>query len=215
MSDDVKPGRAYDASGRRSQAQANRRAVLAVAREMFIERGYAKVTIAAVAKAAGVSPETIYKTVGPKPALLKAVSDVAIAGDDEPVTLEAREYIQQTIAEPDPVIKVDRYATLIATSQPRFAPISQLARQAAMTDPDAAEVWAAMNTERLTGAGRFIGHLHENGLLRKDITVEAARDLVWTYNSLEVYELLVLDRGWSLDAYRDFISKALIAALLT
>lgn len=215
MSDDVKPARAYDARGRRSQAEANRRAVLAVAREMFIERGYAKVSIAAVAKAADVSPETIYKTIGPKPALLKAVSDVAIAGDDEPVALEAREFIRRTIAEPDPVIKVDRYATLIATSQPRFAPISRLARQAAMTDADAAEVWATMNAERLTGATRFSAHLHENGLLRNDITVEAARDIVWTYNSLELYELLVLNRGWSLDDYRDFISKALIAALLT
>lgn len=215
MTDDVKPARAYDARARRSQAEANRRAVLAVARKMFIERGYAKVSIAAVAKAADVSPETIYKTIGPKPALLKAVSDAAIAGDDEPVALEAREFIQRTIAEPDPVIKVDRYATLIATSQPRFAPISQLARQAAMTDADAAEVWATMNAERLTGATRFIAHLHENGLLRNDITVEAARDIVWTYNSLELYELLVLNRGWPLDDYRDFISKALIAALLT
>jgi len=214
MKDDVKPGRAYDARGRRDQAKANRRAVLDVAREMFVERGYANVSIAAVARAAGVSPETIYKTIGAKPALLKAVSDVAIAGDDEPLALEAREYIQQTIAEPDPVIKVDRYATLIATTHPRFAPITQLVRQAAMTDPDAAEVWATMTTERLTGAARFIAHLHENGLLRKDITVEAARDLVWTYNSPEIYELLVLGRGWPLDDFRDFISKALIAALL-
>ncbi|HEY4021238.1 MAG TPA: TetR/AcrR family transcriptional regulator [Pseudonocardiaceae bacterium] len=214
MTDDVKPRRAYNARGRRDQAEANRRAVLDVAREMFVEHGYATVSIAAVARAAGVSPETIYKTIGPKSALLKTVSDVSIAGDDEPGSLEAREYIQRTIAEPDPVIKVDRYATLVANLQPSHSPISRLARQAAMTDPDAAEVWATMNAERLTGATRFIEHLHENRLLRKDISVEQAADLVWTYNSLEVYELLVLGRGWSMDAYRDFISKALIAALL-
>ena len=212
--DDVKPTRAYDASGRRDRAKATRAAVLDVAREMFIERGYAKVSIAAIAKAAGVSAETIYKTVGPKPALLKAVSDATIAGDNEPLTLEAREHIQRAIAEPDPATKIQHYANLIAATQPRYAPISQLARQAAQTDPDAAEIWAAMNAERLTGATRMVQHFHENGLLRNDITVEQGADLVWTYNSVEIYELLVLTRGWSLDAYRDFIRKALIAALL-
>jgi AcrR family transcriptional regulator len=214
MTDDVKTRRAYNAQGRRDQAEANRSAVLDVARQMFLDRGYAKVSIAAVARAAGVSPEMIYKTIGPKAALLKAVSDIAIGGDDEPVALEYREYIQRTIAEPDPLTKVDRYAALIANTQPRYAPISQLARQAAMTDADAAEVWATMNAERLTGATRFIEHLHETGLLRNDITVAQAADLVWTYNSLEIYELLVLGRGWSIDAFRQFISKALTAALL-
>ncbi|HJP76031.1 MAG TPA: hypothetical protein VJ914_17310 [Pseudonocardiaceae bacterium] len=71
-----------------------------------------------------------------------------------------------------------------------------------------------MNAERLTGATRLVQHLHENGLLRNDITIERAADLVWTYNSLEIYELLVLTRDWPIDAYRDFIAQALIAALL-
>ena len=214
MKDDVKPGRAYDARGRRDQAKANRRAVLDVAREMFVERGYANVSIAAVARAAGVSPETIYKTIGAKPALLKAVSDVTIAGDNEPVTLQAREHIQRAIAEPDPVRKLGHYADLIAATQPRYAPITQLARQAATTDRDAAEIWATMNAERHTGATRLVAHLRENGLLRNDISAEHAADLVWTYNSLELYELLVLGRGWPIEAYRDFIAKALADALL-
>ena len=214
MTDDVKPTRAYNATGRRDRAEATRAAVLDIARDLFIERGYAKVSIPAVAKAAGVSPETIYKTIGAKPALLKAVSDVTLGGDDEPIALEAREHIQRAIAEPGPVGKLQHYANLIAALQPRYAPISQLARQAAQTDPDAAEIWAAMNAERLTGASRMVQHFHENGLLRNDITVEQGADLVWTYNSVELYELLVLARGWTIDAYRDFIHQALVAALL-
>jgi AcrR family transcriptional regulator len=211
---DHESGDHHDATGRRDRAEATRAAVLDIARDLFIERGYAKVSIPAVAKAAGVSPETIYKTIGAKPALLKAVSDVTLGGDDEPIAFEAREHIQRAIAEPDPVIKLQHYATLIAAIQPRYTPISQLARQAAQTDPDAAEIWAAMNAERLTGASRMVQHFHENGLLRNDITVERGADLVWTYNSVELYELLVLARGWTIDAYRDFIHQALVAALL-
>jgi hypothetical protein len=42
----------------------------------------ARVTPAA---AAGVSAQSVHKAFGTKPALLKSVSDVAIAGEDEPV----------------------------------------------------------------------------------------------------------------------------------
>lgn len=102
-------------------------------------------------------------------ALLKAVADISIAGDGEAVTLDQRGFIQQTIAEPDPTVKLDRYATLIGTTQQRLAPVAKLVRQAALTETGVADVWRAMSEERLTGAARFAVHLHENRLLRKEI----------------------------------------------
>ena len=50
------------------------------AREMFLSRGYAATTIAAVAATAGVSPETIYKSFGGKPGLVRAIADQALGG---------------------------------------------------------------------------------------------------------------------------------------
>jgi hypothetical protein len=60
----------------------------------------------------------------------------------------------------------------------------------------------------------FAAHLHEQGSLRPEVDADRARDVLWTYNSIEVYELLVLERGWSAAQYRDFVAAALIAALL-
>ena len=37
---------------------------------------------------------------------------------------------------------------------------------------------------------------------------------MWTYSSPELYELLVVTRGWPLERYGAFISEAMIAALL-
>jgi hypothetical protein len=37
---------------------------------------------------------------------------------------------------------------------------------------------------------------------------------MWTYSSPELYELLVLRRGWTADRYGQFIGQALINALL-
>ena len=36
----------------------------------------------------------------------------------------------------------------------------------------------------------------DRGLLRAEITLEEARDVLWTYSSPELYELLVIRRGW-------------------
>ena len=41
-----------------------------------------------------------------------------------------------------------------------------------------------------------------------------ARDVLWTYNSAEVYDLLVLQRGWTPHRYGRWIAGALVAALL-
>ena len=89
---DVNPSRrGYDSPLRRRQAHATRSAVLAAARELFLEQGYGATTVEQVAARAGVSKPTVFTAVGNKQTLLKVVRDVAMAGDDEPVTINERE----------------------------------------------------------------------------------------------------------------------------
>jgi hypothetical protein len=52
------------------------------------------------------------------------------------------------------------------------------------------------------------------GHLRPDVTVEQAGEVMWTYSSPDLYELLVIKRGWPLGRYGAFIAEAMIAALL-
>jgi AcrR family transcriptional regulator len=77
--------RRYDATGRRAAAQATRGRILAAARDLFVARGYAATTMAAMARTAGVSVETIYLSVGPKPALVRLLVEMALSGTDHPV----------------------------------------------------------------------------------------------------------------------------------
>ena len=56
------PPRRYNSTRRRQQAQQNRHAVLAAARQRFLAQGYAATTIAEIARDAGVSVETVYKS---------------------------------------------------------------------------------------------------------------------------------------------------------
>ncbi len=78
----------------------------------------------------------------------------------------------------------------------------------------AAAVWEQMLAERLTGMTYFARELYEQGHLRADVAVDEARDILWTYNAAELWELPVIRRGWAPDRYGRWVADALIAALL-
>jgi AcrR family transcriptional regulator len=214
MSDPVKSNRSYDSSRRQAQAQANRLAILAAGRDIFLERGYGRTTMPAVAEAAQVSTETVYKAFGNKAGLVKAILDVAIVGDDEPMPMISREFVQRNMAEPDPIRKLASYGRHVATISPRICPVSLLVREAAGSDPGAAQVWEQLQIERLSGMTAFANHLSSGGYLRATVDVAEARDVLWLHNSVELWDLLVRQRGWDYPRFGEWVGKQLIAALL-
>ena len=146
--------------------------MLAAARRLFLDRGYAATTVATIAAEAGVSVETVYKAFGNKAGLVKSVVGVAIVGDDEPVPMLQRELVRRIEAEPDARRKLVMYGEHLTRSAPRHVPVQLLVRAAASSDPAAAEVWEQMTTERLTGMTAFARHLHEGGHLRPGVSVD-------------------------------------------
>ncbi|MGZ4513882.1 MAG: TetR/AcrR family transcriptional regulator [Mycobacterium sp.] len=206
------PPRRYDSTRRRQQAQQNRHAVLAAARQRFLVQGYATTTIAEIARDAGVSVEMVYKAFATKAGVLKALFDVSVAGDDEPIPMAQRDVIQNVINATEATRKLEIYAEHLASTMPRSAPVQLLARDGAASSPDAAEVWKQIRQETLTAMTAFASDLARTGKLR--VSARQARDVLWTYHAPELYELLVLERGWSATRYGKFIAHALIDALL-
>jgi AcrR family transcriptional regulator len=212
--DPVKPRRAYDASRRQELARQRRRAVVDSAQRLFLERGFAATTMADVAAAADVSVQNVYKVFGNKVGLAKAVFDVAIAGDDAPIPMIERASLMKVRSEPDPRRKLVFYGEHLAAVAPRHVPLQLVILDAAANDPDAAAVWEQLQDERLRGMTMFATALHAEGHLRDGVSRVEARDVLWTYNSAELYRLLVIERGWSPKRYGRWIAAALIAALL-
>jgi AcrR family transcriptional regulator len=210
----VKSRRHYDSTRRQQQARENRARILTSARGQFAERGYAAATIPAIAADASVSVETVYKAFANKAGLLKAVFDVAVVGDDEPVPMLERDEVAETKAEPDPQQKLHRYARSYTEGAQRAAPFELLARDASVSDPAAAQVWAQMAHERLVGMTHFAQHLGDSGCLRTGVSVEEARDVLWTFIAPELWELLVLERQWAPDRFATWMGRMLSAALL-
>jgi AcrR family transcriptional regulator len=206
--------RSYDASGRREQARARRRAVVVAAKALFERDGFRSTTIAAVAERAGVSAESIYKGFGTKAALAKAVFDLVIAGDDEPVPVWQRSEADAVRAEPDVRRKIMLYSRGLAARQQRSAKVQTLIRDGGHTDQTLAALWQQLLAERLTGMTMLGHHLIESGQLREGIELDEVRDVLWTYTAVELYELLVVERAWPLDRYADWIGQAITAALV-
>jgi hypothetical protein len=123
-----------------------------------------------------------------------------------------RDVIGAIQAEPDATREITMYLRHLADTGPRVFPVQLLARDAAAADHAAAAVYAQMRQEMLTGMGMFAADLVATGQLR--VPQEEARDILWTYHSPELYELLVLERGWSIERYRGFLTDAVISALL-
>jgi AcrR family transcriptional regulator len=214
MSRTVKSPRKYESHTRDEQARRTRRAILQAAHELFLADGFAATTVPGVAATAGVAVPTVYKAFGNKAGLVKAVFDVAIAGDDEEKSVLERRALARVRAETDPRRMLRRYGDFLAEVAPRHVPVQLVIRDAAAADPIARTLWEELQAERLAGMAMFAGALARGGHLRSGVGRDAARDVLWTYNSAEVFQLLVLERGWSPRRYGRWVSDALTAALL-
>ena len=86
--------RRYHAPRRQAAKEETRRTILASARSTFLERGYAATTMAAIADGASVAVDTVYATMGNKPAVFRLLVETALSGSAEPVTALERDYVQ-------------------------------------------------------------------------------------------------------------------------
>lgn len=204
--------RQYDASRRREQARLTREAIIAAARQRFLNDGYAATTIASIAADAGASTDTIYKAFGGKAGLLRALCQEALTGAG-PVPAERRSDAMQA-AEPDQRRMLRGLGTLTTEIAPRIAPLLLLLATAAETDIALAELRADLNAERLTRMTQVARTLAGKTSLRAGVSIQQAAEIMWTYSSPELYGLLVLNCGWSPERYGAFVGEALVDALL-
>jgi AcrR family transcriptional regulator len=214
MSRSVKTPRAYDASGRREQARATRRRVLASARELFLERGYAATTMTEVASRADVAVQTIYSTVGSKAALLKAVLDVTVVGDDLPVPVADRPEIAGVSTETDGRRKLQLFATYLSGVLERLTPLNGVLLVAADSDPAAAVVLEALHIGRLQGMTEFATNLKEQRLLRRGMTVERAAAVLVAHIDPVNWHNLVERQGFTRREFERWLVDVTEAAVL-
>jgi AcrR family transcriptional regulator len=214
MSRKVSPKRTYDSTRRKEQAAQTRRQIITAARELFISRGYAGATMEAIADAAGVAVETVYAAFGSKRAILAQVLQAAVGGDEQPIPILEREGPRSVQQDTDQRRQIEGFARDMYEIMSRAAPVFEVMRAAAKTEPDIAGLMGSILEGRLEGMTAFVRALMKNGPLREGLTVAKAAETVWAVSSAEVFTLLVVERGWSEAEYKRWLADALGQLLL-
>jgi AcrR family transcriptional regulator len=166
--------------------------VVAAGRRLFVERGYAATTIEAIGEAANTPLATVYRLFGCKRGILSAILDVSFTGDDA-IAFGDRPLVRTAFQHRDARRFLDGCARLCRELLDRSAPVQQVLRSAAQVDPEAAELLAVTNNQRLKGQSRLARELAARHALADGLAENDAADIIYTLMSPEVHRILTVE----------------------
>ena len=200
------------ANRRAVQADATKAEIVAAARELFLSRGYVRTSLTAVAELAGVAVQTIYNSVGNKAALLAAVLDQATAGPGAPRTVT--EFMQERADATGGIAGLSGLlADWIAEVNERSIEVLTLINQTAAVYPEVAALERERGERRLAGYGKAAAVALGRGGLMGGQSKEQAAAAIWSLGHPQVFRSLVVEGGWSTDAYRAWLAQSLRGVL--
>ncbi|MEU6579292.1 helix-turn-helix domain-containing protein [Nocardia sp. NPDC046763] len=200
--------RRYSSSNRRRQAEENRQRILSAARDLMTEKGFDGATIAEIARAAGVSAQTVYAVFGSKKGILAELMDNARFDDDYLVTVRTA---KETT---DPVQRLRLVAAIARRVLDAERSEMHLLHGAAAVSPELAAIGQEKEQMRFEQQAPVIDVLVGSGRLKAGLDVATARDILWTLSGRETYRMLVIERGWSSERYEAWLAELLVEALL-
>jgi AcrR family transcriptional regulator len=208
--------RTYDNSTRAARAEQTRGQIVDTAQRLLLEGGYTAMTVASLAAAAKVSPQTVYNSVGGKAEVVKAVYDRMMAGDDEDVVMSERPEFHALFAAEDRAAFARAYAARVRLLSGRVGPLLG-ALLAHGTDATLVDFIATIEQERYRGTTHAMTGLRDRiGLPDKYAGkggLTRLIDAVWVLNSPDAYDRLVRRRGWTPAAYEKWLAGQLLALL--
>jgi AcrR family transcriptional regulator len=197
------------------QARRTRARIIAAATQRFLAHGYAGTTMRAVALDAGVALPTVELAFRTKARLLKAVIDVAIAGDDDQVAMLDRQWAKRAESIAGPPDFVAAFARVLAGSAERAAGLAATALEAARADEDIATVAAQLMSQREVMASWLVDGIMHRSALREGTDRAAAVDTVWTLMDPVVFCRLTGDRHWTTAHFERWFTDSVTRLVLS
>lgn len=214
MPEQIPAKRKYDSTRRQVQANETKMQIVQAAHTLFIQKGYSGTTIEAIAQAAGVAKETVYSSFQNKRNILNFLLEVSIGGDDQPVRVIDRAEQQAILHDADQRRQLTRLAQRIAEILSRAAPVFEVMRTAAKTEPKINARLQDLQQERHENMALFVHQIAMNGPLRASLDERRAGETVWALASPELFNLLTADLGWPKEQYAAWLADILMRTLL-
>jgi AcrR family transcriptional regulator len=200
--------RPYHSPRRAQGAATTRQDVLDAARRLFLERGYAQVTVADIAREAGTAVKTVYASAGGKAEILREVVGTAVTNSGAQETVDRA----RTMTDGKAVLAELARGTGAASREQRDAIVILLG--ALPTHESAEALWEEGTTLYHRALRDIADHLAALGALRDGMDVQRCADLLWLCFGLNAWRTLVEECGWEWDAARDQLTDMATSLLL-
>lgn len=186
-----------------------RRRVIDAARSLFLARGYARTSLKEVASEAGVSDQTIYAAFGRKRGLLQAIMDEMdlLAGVEE--TMAALRAADGHVAR--------QLAIFIAYDRRLFEREHHhllILRDAGSSEPELARTYREGRERGRQVHVRVFKIWEDNGNLSSELNAETAADFYHAVSSVDSFDYLVNERGWTADDWEAHTLRCLNSVLI-
>ncbi len=197
---------------RAARSRETRRRIIDAALRLFVDEGYMPTTMSAIAQEAGVAVQTLYLAFGSKAKILSAALDVAIVGDDAPVPLLERPWIEELRAEEDGRRALSLLCRETTELFRRVAPL-HVAIRAATGDADVARLLERDQQSRYATQRQIVAIFSSKLGFNTELGEEQASDIVYGLLSEAVYLLFCVDRGWSPEDWSAWVAVTLSSQL--
>jgi AcrR family transcriptional regulator len=182
------PKRSYQQKARAENAAETRRRIIEVTRELLSRAPLENVSLPQIAERAEVARSTVYAIFGSREGLM-----VAVAED----LLDRGGFARIGRALAGPHV-VRAFETSIEVAMDLYAQedaVGQALLSLAAVDRDASSAAARLNQGRRQGMRRIAERMYEQGVLRDDVTIEEASDILWIVTSFETFAQLYRGRS--------------------
>jgi len=185
--------RRYEQRIRAQSAEETRRRILDAVHRRLREAPAQRVGLDRIAREAGVSRSTIYLVFGSRAGLFDALLEEVYERGGQERLLEAVEH-------PDAREHLRRGlragAQMFAADRDVFRALFSMA---ALDEEAVGGTMRRTERRRARGMARLARHLAEQDVLRPDVTVEEAGNVLWLLASFDAFDQLFTGRGLSLD----------------
>jgi AcrR family transcriptional regulator len=187
--------------------------MLGAAHELFAEHGYAGTRMADVAASAGVAVQTVYFTFHTKAELLQACFDRAVLGAEDPRPPQQQPWYAEMLAAPSGAEALRHFAAGNGSILARVARLASVVA-AARHEAEAVAVNERSEGLRRDGYREVVEDLAERFGLADGLEIEPGTDVLLTLGGPAIYVSLVVDYGWTHDAYVDWVASVAASTLL-
>jgi AcrR family transcriptional regulator len=198
----------YHSPLRARAAAETRAAIVDAASSLFVERGYASVTVSAIAAQAGVAVPTVYSSTGGKAEILAAIFEPMVEGAD------VRETLERVRAAVDPGVVIDTLGERTRRAHERHWGVLPALVDTCRAEPTAAAVLARGIEEYVRVLTVVAERLDELGALRPGFDRAATVDVLWFYLGQDAWLTLVGRRGWDFGRAQEWLTSGARQALL-